>query len=186
MEKQSSPFPDVWILHPQVFEDQRGFFYESFSIRKFKNAGLDYTFVQDNHSRSVKNTVRGLHFQLYPGQVKLVRCTLGRIWDVVVDIRPDSPTFKQWWGIELSKKNKKQVLIPVGYAHGFSVLSDHAEVQYKVSSFYNPELERGIFWNDPELNIDWKVQSPILSEKDKINPPLEEFIESNPHPFTQS
>ncbi|MCF2141405.1 MAG: dTDP-4-dehydrorhamnose 3,5-epimerase [Candidatus Lokiarchaeota archaeon] len=176
MEKISTPFPDVWLIKPRVFHDNRGFFLESYSYKKFCDIGIDIVFRQDNHSKSVKNTVRGLHFQINPGQTKLVRCVVGKIWDVMVDIRPESPTFKQWWGVELSAENFLQVCIPKGFAHGFSVLSETAEIQYKVDEYYNPQLERGILWNDPEIHVDWKVESPILSTRDKKNPSLREYL----------
>jgi len=176
MEKIATKFPEVWIIEPDVFKDNRGFFYESYSHKKLANLGFTTTFLQDNHSKSAKNTVRGLHFQLPPGQVKLVRCTKGKIWDVIVDIRPESHHFKEWFGVELSEENFKQILIPVGFAHGFAVLSDFAEVEYKVNNYYDPELERGIKWNDPIINADWKVEIPILSSRDKNNPSLIEFL----------
>ena len=134
--------------------------------------GIPWQFIQDNHSKSVKNTIRGLHFQINPGQVKIVRCTQGQIWDVIVDIREESPNFKKWIGIELTEQNFRQLLIPIGFAHGYSVLSDEAEVQYKVSEYYDPLLERGILWNDPEIGVDWKITKPFLSKRDKNNPTL--------------
>ena len=148
MKKTPTLFSEVWIIEPDVFQDGRGFFLESYSFRKYKDLGFSWNFIQDNHSKSVRNTVRGLHFQTSPGQVKLVRCTKGQIWDVVVDIRKKSPNFKKWFGIELSEENFKQILIPVGFAHGFSVLSEFAEIEYKVTSYYDPKLESGIRWND--------------------------------------
>lgn len=144
-----------------------------------ESIGLFYDFIQDNHSKSVKNTVRGLHFQLSPGQVKLVRCTKGEIWDLIVDIRPESKTFKKWMGINLTETNFKQILIPVGFAHGFAVLSEWAEVEYKVTNYYDPKLERGIQWDDPAFGIDWKVHKPILSERDLSNPSLQTFLQQN-------
>lgn len=186
MKISSTPFSDVQIIEPQIFEDDRGFFLESYSQLKLAKHNIQYSFVQDNHSKSIKNTIRGLHFQLYPGQVKLVRCTQGKIWDVIVDIRPDSSSFKKWWGVELSAQNYKQLLIPVGYAHGFSVLSETAEVQYKVSAYYNPSIERGIAWNDKSIKVDWKIQTPLLSNRDAHNPTLEQFLKTNPHPFQRS
>ncbi len=185
MEKIETDLPGVFLIKPKVFKDERGFFYESYSYKKFCDLGIDTKFVQDNHSKSVKNTVRGLHFQLYPGQEKLVRCTKGKIWDVVVDIREESPTFKQWYGVELSENNFLQIYIPVGFAHGFSVLSESAEVQYKVSNYYNPSIERGIKWNDPEIGVEWKTKVPILSERDKKNPDLNEFLDKNKDPFSK-
>ena len=178
MKKIPTPFPDVWIIEPDVFQDPRGFFYESYSSKKLQALGFDIQFVQDNHSRSARNTVRGLHFQIGLGQIKLVHCTKGKIWDIVVDIRPKSPTFRQWYGLELSETNFRQLLIPVGYAHGFSVLSEVADVQYKVSNYYDPAVERGIQWDDATLKVDWKVDSPLLSQRDLSNPSLDEFLAS--------
>ncbi len=172
-----------------MFKDERGFFLESFSHKKFvqlfKDLGYDWQFIQDNHSKSQKGTLRGLHFQSYPGQVKLVRCTYGKILDVVVDIRPKSPNFKKWIGIELSADNFLQVLIPIGYAHGYSVLSEIAEVQYKVTSYYDPERELEVFWNDPSFNIDWKVKNPTISNRDKNAPLLDDFLKEFPDPFSK-
>lgn len=167
MKKLSTKFPDVWVIEPDVFRDNRGFFFESYSYEKFKQNGIDAIFVQDNHSKSTQNTVRGLHYQANPGQIKLVRCIHGRIWDVIVDIRPNSPNFMKWDGVELSGENYLQVYIPIGYAHGFSVLSDEAEVLYKVSNYYDSKLERGILWNDSSIGVDWKVNQPVLSKRDQ-------------------
>lgn len=185
MKKISTIFPDVWIIKPDVFEDPRGFFYESYSYKKLKELGFDIRFVQDNHSKSVKNTVRGIHFQAYPGQIKLVRCTKGSIWDIVVDLRSDSQTFKKWIGVELTAKNFLQLLIPVGFGHGFTVLSENAEVQYKTSNYYNPKIERGIRWNDPNIGVDWKTETPILSQRDNTSPFLNELLTKYQNPFTQ-
>lgn len=162
--------PGLLILEPQVFPDNRGFFLESYNQKTFSAAGIATVFVQDNHSRSGKGTIRGLHFQK-PGfaQTKLVRCTLGEVYDVAVDLRRDSPTFKQWVGVLLTAENKKQFYIPKGFAHGFAVLSDSAEFQYKCDDYYAPGQEAGLLWNDPELNIDWQVREPLISEKDKKN-----------------
>ncbi|MHA1618754.1 MAG: dTDP-4-dehydrorhamnose 3,5-epimerase [Promethearchaeota archaeon] len=179
MKKIPTAFPDVWILDPDIFRDSRGYFYESYSYKKLQALGFEIQFVQDNHSLSVQNTIRALHFQTGRGQIKLVHCTKGIIWDVVVDIRPESPTFRQWHGIELSEANFRQILIPVGYAHGYSVLSEVAEVQYKVSNYYDPVVEKGVQWNDKQLKIDWKVKNPILSQKDQSNPSLDEFLSKN-------
>lgn len=184
MKKIPTIFPDVFVIEPDVFQDDRGFFLESYSYLKYKDLGINYHFVQDNHAKSKINTLRGLHFALSPGQVKLVRCTQGSIWDVIVDIRPNSPNFKQWEGVELTSKNYLQVIIPVGYAHGYSVLSETAEVQYKVSDYYNPDREKEVFWNDPSLNIDWKVENPIISNRDKKAPSLLEYLKEHTDPFT--
>jgi dTDP-4-dehydrorhamnose 3,5-epimerase len=166
---------DVLVLEPKVFEDKRGFFFESFREDVFKQRGFNYLFVQDNHSRSSQNVLRGLHYQIEPkAQAKLVRIVVGEIFDVAVDIRQESPTFGQWVGEILSAKNKKQLFVPRGFAHGFCVLSDTAEMEYKCTEYYSPEHERGIRWNDPKLNINWPVKNPILSEKDKNLPLLKE------------
>ncbi|GHV11846.1 dTDP-4-dehydrorhamnose 3,5-epimerase [Fibrobacterales bacterium] len=172
MKAVSVNISGILIVEPDVFPDDRGWFYESYNAEKFHSLGIDDIFVQDNHSRSVKNTLRGLHYQKTPGQVKLIRCTSGAIWDVAVDIREGSPTFGQWFGIELSGENKKFLYIPIGFAHGFSVLSDIAEVQYKCSSVYDGKTEAGFAWNDPKIAIDWKVKEPLLSKRDMNNPLL--------------
>lgn len=170
------------IIEPSVFPDDRGFFMESYNQKVFIDNGIDITFVQDNHSRSTKGVLRGLHFQKTPfAQDKLVRCTRGEILDVAVDLRKDSLTFGQYESIILSEENKKMIFIPKGFAHAFLVLSDVADFQYKCSEFYNKESEGGILWNDPEIGIDWpKLESDfILSDKDKLWPKLEE-IKNNP------
>lgn len=163
--------PDVKIIEPRVFGDERGFFFESFSQIKFDEAvGYHVDFVQDNHSRSVKGVLRGLHYQLPPhAQGKLVRCTLGEVFDVAVDIRQSSPTFGQWVGVHLSAANKRQLWIPAGFAHGFLTLSDEAEFLYKTTAYYAPQCEGCIIWNDPALGIDWpQLDSPLqLSAKDQ-------------------
>ena len=183
MKKESTIFPEVFVLTPDVFKDERGFFLESYSFKKYKAMGFKDQFVQDNHAKSQFNTVRGLHFSAYPGQVKLIRCINGRIWDVVVEIRPNSSNFKKWFGVELSAENFLQILIPVGFAHGYSVLSEYAEVEYKVSNYYDPKLEKEVFWNDPTINIDWKVENPIISNRDKNAPLLDDFLKEHPNPF---
>ncbi|WP_144461936.1 dTDP-4-dehydrorhamnose 3,5-epimerase [Siminovitchia fortis] len=165
----------VLIIEPAMFGDHRGWFMETYNEGKFIQAGLDLKFVQDNHSFSaVKGTLRGLHYQLSPkAQTKLVRCTRGAIFDVAVDIRKNSPTFGKWLGLELTAENKKQLLIPKGFAHGFITLTENVEVQYKVDELYAPECDRGIIWNDPTIEINWPIDiSPILSEKDKKAPLL--------------
>jgi len=160
--------PDVVLIEPLVFGDDRGFFYESFNQKQFENAiGKQVTFVQDNHSRSVRNVLRGLHYQVQQAQGKLVRVLQGEVFDVAVDIRKSSPTFGQWVGEFLSGKNKKQLWIPEGFAHGFLVLSDTAEFLYKTTDYYAPEYERCIIWNDAILNIQWPGnEAPVLSSKD--------------------
>jgi dTDP-4-dehydrorhamnose 3,5-epimerase len=160
---ESTEIPDVLLITPRVFKDSRGYFLESFN-----NKHLPFNFVQDNQSYSEKNTIRGLHYQVNKPQGKLVRAIKGRILDVAVDIRKDSPTFKQYVAVELSSDNFKQLYIPEGFAHGFSVLSDEAEVLYKTTDYWYKEHERSLNFNDPELNIDWKIEGlPILSDKDK-------------------
>ncbi|MCP9674152.1 dTDP-4-dehydrorhamnose 3,5-epimerase [Escherichia fergusonii] len=161
--------PDVLIFEPKVFSDGRGFFFESFNQKVFEEAvGRKVEFVQDNHSKSSKGVLRGLHYQLEPyAQGKLVRCVVGEVFDVAVDIRTSSPTFGKWVGVNLSAENKRQLWIPEGFAHGFLVLSETAEFLYKTTNYYNPQSDRGIIWNDPSLNIKWPlVEKPILSKKD--------------------
>ncbi|MDW7643569.1 MAG: dTDP-4-dehydrorhamnose 3,5-epimerase [Desulfuromonadales bacterium] len=163
--------PDVLILEPKVFGDERGFFYESFNQKIWEEAtGLKTIFVQDNHSRSVKGVLRGLHYQLPPmAQAKLVRCVVGEVFDVAVDIRQHSPTFGKWVGVHLSAENKRQFWIPEGFAHGFLVLSQHAEFLYKTTNYYAPEYDRGIVWDDPDINITWPYpELPQLSDKDRL------------------
>ena len=159
---------EVLLLEPQVFGDDRGFFFESFNAKDFKNAtGLDVEFVQDNHSKSAKNVLRGLHYQIQHPQGKLVRVTQGEVWDVAVDIRKSSPTFGKWMGELLSADNKRQLWVPPGFAHGFVVLSDTAEFLYKTTDYYYPEHERSLRWDDPQLGIDWKLKhEPLLAKKD--------------------
>lgn len=160
------------IIEPQVFGDHRGFFMESWSQRAMEEAGLHYNFVQDNHSSStVKGTLRGIHFQYGDkSQAKLVRCARGAVIDVAVDLRKDSPTYKQWYAVELSEENKKQFMIPRGFGHGFVTLTNHVEFMYKADNYYAPEADGGIRWNDPEFGIDWGVEKPILSDKDANSP----------------
>jgi len=166
--------PGVLIIEPDVYEDSRGFFFESYSYRGYAEHGITDEFVQDNHSKSVRGVLRGLHYQAAPGQAKLVRVVRGAVFDVAVDIRWGSPTFGQWLGTVLCAENHRQVYIPVGYAHGFCVTSDVAEFLYKVSRYYSSEDERGIAWDDPDLAIEWPTQSPILSERDRCHPRLAE------------
>ncbi len=162
----------VVIVEPDVFGDHRGFFMESWSQRTFEQAGLHYDFVQDNHSRStVKGTLRGIHFQRGDkSQAKLVRCVKGAVLDVAVDLRPESPTYGQWVAVELSAENKKQLMIPRRFGHGFVTLTDDVEFLYKADNFYAPEADGGIRWNDPDLAIDWGVETPVLSAKDETAP----------------
>ena len=160
--------PDVIVFEPTVYGDDRGFFFESFNQQKFfEAANLDIHFVQDNHSRSAKNVLRGLHYQIEQAQGKLVRVTYGEVFDVAVDLRASSPTFGQWEGTHLSAESKRQMWIPPGFAHGFLVLSDFAEFLYKTTDFYAPQYERCLKWDDPQVAIDWPLQAePVLSEKD--------------------
>ncbi len=167
-----TPLEGVLVLEPKVFGDARGFFFESFNARDFEQAtGLKDTFVQDNHSKSAKGVLRGLHYQVQHAQGKLVRVTQGSVFDVAVDIRKGSPTFGQWFGLELSAENKKQVWIPAGLAHGFLVMSESAEFLYKTTDYYYPEFERSLLWSDPDIGIDWPLHLlngalPLLANKD--------------------
>ena len=164
---------DVLIIEPNVFGDARGFFLESWNERAFLEAGIKARFVQDNHSRSARNVVRGLHYQIRQPQGKLVRVTVGEIFDVAVDIRKSSPTFGKWAGTKLSTQNKRIIWIPPGFAHGFLALSESAEILYKTTDYYSPEHERTILWNDPELGIAWPLQGePLLSAKDRQGVPF--------------
>lgn len=160
---------DVLILEPKVFGDARGFFYESYNQKAFQQAtGLDVEFVQDNHSRSGKHVLRGLHYQIQQPQGKLVRVVQGAVFDVAVDLRKASPTFGHWVGVELSEQNARQMWVPPGFAHGFLVLSEIADFLYKTTDYYSPQYERSIIWNDPDIGIEWpEVSNPSLSEKDK-------------------
>ena len=172
MQNKTTTLPNIYIIEPRVFEDQRGFFFESYNKSKFTELGIECDFVQDNHSKSVKGTLRGLHYQLKFPQAKLCRVTQGEILDVAVDIRSGSPTFGKWISVILSAENKKQIFVPRGFAHGFLVLSDTAEFIYKCDEFYHPEDECGIIWNDPSLNINWEITKPVLSSKDQGFPAL--------------
>jgi dTDP-4-dehydrorhamnose 3,5-epimerase len=163
---------DLVLIEPTVHGDERGFFVESFRANEMPGLGIDVDFVQDNHSRSGGRVLRGLHLQR--GQAKLVRCPLGRIFDVAVDLRPDSPTYKRWEGYELDDVDHRQLFIPDGFGHGFCVLSDSADVLYRVSTYYDPELESGIAWDDREIGVDWPIRDPILSDRDRSAPPLAE------------
>ncbi len=169
MQNKPTRIPDVFVIELQVFGDDRGFMMETFQAKKFAEAGLPVSFVQDNHSRSRQGTLRGLHYQIRQAQGKLVRVIIGEVFDVAVDIRHSSPTFGQWVGTTLSAHNKQQVWVPPGFAHGFYVTSEWAEVLYKTTDYYAPEWERSICWNDPNLGIVWPLidgQPPILSAKD--------------------
>jgi dTDP-4-dehydrorhamnose 3,5-epimerase len=173
MEFQRLDIPEVVLIKPQVFGDERGWFFEVWEARKFAAAGLDVTFVQDNYSRSVQGTLRGLHYQVQQPQGKLVRVTQGEVFDVAVDLRKSSPTFGKWVGTILSGDNKHQLWVPPGFAHGFYVLSGSAEFFYKCSDFYAPQYERTLRWDDPRLGIAWPLKgAPILSPKDQAGAPL--------------
>jgi dTDP-4-dehydrorhamnose 3,5-epimerase len=173
-----TPLEGLLILEPRIFNDDRGYFFESFNAHTFKSAtGLDIDFVQDNQARSTINVLRGLHYQNAPhAQTKLIRALEGAIWDVVVDLRKDSSTYGRWYGVELSAENKRQFLVPRGFAHGYSVLTETAEVFYKCDDFYSKQDEGGLYYADPELNIDWKIDlaNAIVSEKDQVQPTLKE------------
>lgn len=175
-----TPLEGLLIIEPRVFNDDRGYFFESYNEQAFQKAtGFTNQFVQDNQARSTINVLRGLHYQNAPNpQTKLIRALEGAIWDVVVDIRKDSKTFGQWYGVELSAENKRQFLVPRGFAHGYSVLTETAEVFYKCDNFYSKADEGGIFYNDPSLNIDWKIDldKAIVSEKDLVQPLLKDAV----------
>jgi dTDP-4-dehydrorhamnose 3,5-epimerase len=173
---KKTDLPEVLILEPKVFEDQRGFFYESFNQREFQNiTGNDTVFVQDNHSSSSKSVLRGLHYQINKPQGKLVRVSRGVVYDVAVDLRKSSPNFGKWVGVELSSENKRQLWIPAGFAHGFIVISESAEFLYKTTEYWYPEYERTLLWSDPAIGIKWPLtESPILAPKDSIGSLLTE------------
>ena len=173
---KETDLPGVKIIEPIYFEDYRGYYCETYSSRTMSEYGLNPVFVQDNHSLSLKKgIIRGIHFQNNPKpQLKLVRCTRGRVMDYAVDLRKDSPYFKKWVAVELSADNRKQIWIPSGFGHAFITLEDNCEVQYKVDEWYYPELDRAIAWNDPDIAIDWGTDSPIISEKDTKAPTLQE------------
>ena len=174
MQVSDTAIADVKIIEPKVFGDERGFFLETYSQQRYEQMlGISLHFVQDNHSRSQKNVLRGLHFQTQHPQGKLVRCVFGAVLDVAVDIRSNSPTFRQWVSVELSAENKKQLWVPAGLAHGFLVLSEYADFEYKCTDYYSPSSEKCLLWNDPTLAIDWGIENPILSDKDRQGVPLE-------------
>jgi dTDP-4-dehydrorhamnose 3,5-epimerase len=172
--------PDVILVEPDVHRDQRGFFLETYHQRKYAEGGIAGPFVQDNHSRSVKGTLRGLHAQRQYPQGKLVRAVEGEMFDVAVDIRPASPTFGRWVGVRLSGENLRQLYIPPGFAHGFCVLSDIVHVEYKCTDFYRPEDEIGVAWDDPDIGIAWPIQHPQLSDRDQLAPTLAEIADELP------
>lgn len=170
MDIKTTSIPDVLIVEPKVFGDERGFFFESFNANRFSQlTGQSAFFVQDNHSRSSRNVLRGLHYQIKKPQGKLVRAVAGEVYDVAVDMRKSSPHFGKWAGVVLSAENKRQLWIPPGFAHGFVVISDYAEFLYKTTDYWAPEYERSLLWNDPAIGIDWPLDGmPILSDKDKF------------------
>jgi len=174
MQTSTTPLSGLMVIEPSTFKDHRGYFYEGFQYNRYRELGIP-SFVQDNVSRSYKNVLRGLHYQLPFPQGKLVGVTHGSIWDVAVDLRCQSPTFGQWFSIILNDENHKQLYIPPGFAHGFCVLSEAADVYYKCTELYSPGNEHGLAWNDPLLNIAWPIQTPILSTKDMHYPSLQEL-----------
>ena len=178
MKKIETKLEGVYIIEPQVFGDQRGYFMETWSTRNFEEMGLHYDFVQDNQSFSAqKGILRGIHFQNMPmAQAKLVRVTKGAVLDVAVDLRKGSPTYRQWVSVELSAENQRMLMIPRGFGHGFVTLTDHTEILYRADNPYAPEADAGILWSDPELGIDWGVKNPVLSEKDRYNPLLRNAV----------
>ena len=183
MQVQTTDLPGVLVIEPNVFEDGRGFFKETYHKTRYAEAGCDGEFVQDNLSRSSRGTLRGLHFQIKHAQGKLVQAFRGEVFDVAVDLRSDSPAFGKWFGIVLSDSNHRQLLIPPGLAHGFSVLSDTADLFYKCTDLYHPEHERTLLWNDVDVNIDWPLETePLLSDKDRQGTPLAdlECFETSP------
>jgi dTDP-4-dehydrorhamnose 3,5-epimerase len=175
MEVEDLPLAGAKLIRPKIFRDARGFFFESYSEQLYQEAGMPETWVQDNHSRSGRDTLRGLHYQAKPGQAKLVRVTLGRVFDVIVDIRPSSATFGKWHGLYVDAEEHAQVYIPVGFAHGFCVLSEIAEVQYKVSTPYDGKSECAIRWDDPDLGVAWPTGKPTLSQRDQTSELFADF-----------
>ena len=180
MRVSPTRLPGVLIIEPAVHRDERGFFLETYHAERYAALGIPGPFVQDNHSRSVRNTLRGLHLQVAKPQAKLVRVVAGEVFDVAVDVRVGSPTFGQWVGTRLSAESCRQFYVPTGFAHGFCVLSDAAEIEYKCSDFYEPAAEIGVLWNDPALGIPWPVDQPILSARDRAHRRLAELADSLP------
>lgn len=179
MEVTETKLEGVLIIEPKVFGDARGFFKETFQVERYRDVGIDLPFVQDNHSRSQRGVLRGLHLQKSRPQGKLVSCSLGAVYDVAVDVNPKSPTFGEYVGLELSGENHKQLWIPPGYAHGFCVLTETADFQYKCTDLYFPEDEGGLIWNDSTVAIDWPIDNPLLSEKDLKLPTLTQIKSGN-------
>jgi dTDP-4-dehydrorhamnose 3,5-epimerase len=168
------------LLEPTMFSDDRGFMVETFSRDQWAAVGVDVEFVQQNHSRSAKGTLRGIHFQVKPGQAKLVRCARGTVLDVAVDLRRGSPTYGQWESHVLDDEKHRQLFLPVGFGHGFAVLSEDADFTYQLSSFYDGETEKGIAWDDPDIGVDWQVDEPLLSDRDKTAPKFAEAAQTLP------
>lgn len=179
MKVLETVLPGVLIIEPKVFGDARGFFLESYQAERYRQLDIAHTFVQDNHSRSARGVLRGLHFQRSRPQGKLVSVSRGSVYDVAVDINPASPTCGQFVAVELNDENHRQLWIPPGYAHGFCVLSDIADFQYKCTDYYIPEDEGGLLWNDPQVNIPWPIEQPLLSAKDQRNPTLAQLLGGN-------
>ena len=182
MEIIKTPLQGVVLIKPKCFGDSRGFFLETFSAQRYADAGIEQSFVQDNHSRSQKGVLRGLHYQLNYPQGKLVSVSRGKVYDVAVDIRVGSPTFGQWYGAVLSDENHQQLYIPPKFAHGFVVLSEIADFTYKCTDYYHPDDEKGLLWNDPDIGVDWQCENPQLSEKDKNNKTLQALKAENELP----
>jgi len=174
MKITETSLPGVFLIEPKRFGDNRGFFLETFRSDLFEEAGISAQFVQDNHSRSSKGVLRGLHYQLVQPQGKFVRVATGAVFDVAVDVRRGSPNFGQWFGAELSEDNMNMMYVPPGFAHGFVVLSDTADFIYKCTDYYHPESEQGIAWDDPDIGVEWPISDVMLSEKDKLNPKLKD------------
>ncbi|HBQ61221.1 MAG TPA: dTDP-4-dehydrorhamnose 3,5-epimerase [Balneolaceae bacterium] len=179
MKISDTRIPDVKIVEPRVFEDDRGYFFEAFRESVFRDSGIEEHFVQDNVSRSYKNTIRGLHYQIQNPQAKLVQCLRGTILDVAVDLRQNSPSFGNYVAVKISDVSKRMLFVPKGFAHGFSVLSDEAIVSYKCSDYYNQDGERGVRWDDPQIRVNWDVERPILSDKDRKLPLLSSINEKD-------
>lgn len=180
MKVLPTELPGVLVIEPDVFKDVRGFFLEAYHADKYRTHGIAGPFVQDNHSRSIAGTIRGLHLQTRHPQGKLIRVVYGEILDVAVDVRVGSPHFGRWVGVRLSAENCRQCYIPEGFAHGFSVLSDFAEIQYKCTDFYDPSGELGVAWNDPQIGIEWQIRTPILSDRDRQHLPLARLMDRLP------
>lgn len=180
MEVLPTRLDGLILLQPRVFADDRGYFLETYSRQRYAEVGVEADFVQDNHSRSVLGAVRGLHFQLPPGQAKLVRCSRGKVFDVAVDVRRSSPTFGQWEAFELDDTLHRELFVPVGFAHGLMALTEDADFAYKVSGYYEPQNDVGIAWDDPDLGIDWPIAEAVVSKRDRANPRLADLVDRLP------